>query len=131
MGKKSNKLKKALDVFPDPPPDADDGLMDDLLAQLDSRNETVAQESANVLNEMEINKQAEQLETTSKQDAKSRFKARQASRSMKRLHTTDSNRCEKQRHWRRPMVLTILQQRPGLRRKQKTKKEISNASVTS
>ncbi|KAJ7343531.1 hypothetical protein DFH08DRAFT_872956 [Mycena albidolilacea] len=77
MGKKSNKLKKALDVFPDPPPDADDGLMDDLLAQLDSRDETVAQESANVLNEMQINKQAEQLETTSKQDAKDRFKARQ------------------------------------------------------
>ncbi|KAJ7905444.1 hypothetical protein B0H14DRAFT_3850381 [Mycena olivaceomarginata] len=77
MGKKSNKLKKALDVFPNPPPDADDGLMDDLLAQLDSRDETVAQESANVLNEMEMNKQAEQLGTTSKQDAKGRFKARQ------------------------------------------------------
>ncbi|KAJ7046735.1 hypothetical protein C8F04DRAFT_207845 [Mycena alexandri] len=78
MGKK-NKLKKALDVFPSPPPPEDDGdLVDDLLAQLDSRDETVKQESANVLNDMQLNKQAHQLEGASKQDAKSRFKARQA-----------------------------------------------------
>ncbi|KAK7014903.1 OTU domain-containing protein 6B [Favolaschia claudopus] len=78
MGKKS-KLKKALNVLPDPPPpDDDDGLVDDLLAQLDSRDQVVAQESATVLNEMQLNQQAEQLETSSKQDAKSRFNARQA-----------------------------------------------------
>ncbi|KAJ7774777.1 hypothetical protein B0H16DRAFT_1508341 [Mycena metata] len=78
MGKR-NKLKKALDVFPSsPPPDDDGDLVDDLLAQLDSRDETVKQESANVLNDMQLNKEADQLEGASKQDAKSRFKARQA-----------------------------------------------------
>ncbi|KAJ7172523.1 hypothetical protein C8R46DRAFT_1216336 [Mycena filopes] len=78
MGKRT-KLKKALDVFPSPPPPEDNSdLVDDLLAQLDSRDETVKQESANVLNDMQLDKQADQLEATSKQDAKSRFKARQA-----------------------------------------------------
>ncbi|KAJ6547516.1 hypothetical protein B0H19DRAFT_1166076 [Mycena capillaripes] len=79
MGKK-NKLKKAVDIFPhmSPPADDDDGLVDDLLAQLDSRDETVQQESANVLHDMELNKLADQIDGSSKQDAKSRFKARQA-----------------------------------------------------
>jgi len=77
---KKNKLKKAVNIFPEasPPIDDDDGLVDDLLAQLDSRDEVVQQESANVLNDMQLNQQADQLEATSKQDAKSRFKARQA-----------------------------------------------------
>ncbi|KAJ6502594.1 hypothetical protein C8R45DRAFT_1092420 [Mycena sanguinolenta] len=71
MAKKS-KLKKALDILPSPPPpqDDDDGLMDDLLAQLDSRDQVVAQESANVLNDMQIQKQAENLDAAPKQDAK-------------------------------------------------------------
>ncbi|KAJ7685140.1 hypothetical protein DFH06DRAFT_30874 [Mycena polygramma] len=79
MGKR-NKLKKAVDLISNSPPpaDDDDGLVDDLLAQLDSRDETVQQESANVLNDMQLNKQADQIEAASKQDAKSRFKARQA-----------------------------------------------------
>jgi OTU domain-containing protein 6 len=78
---KKNKLKKAVNSFPEasPPIDDDDGLVDDLLAQLDSRDEVVQQESANVLNDMQLNQQADQLEATSKQDAKSRFKARQVS----------------------------------------------------
>ncbi|KAJ7470718.1 hypothetical protein FB451DRAFT_1400284 [Mycena latifolia] len=61
-----------------PPTDDDNELMDQLLSQLDSRDETVQQESAAVLNEMQINKQADQIEAASKQDPKSRFKARQA-----------------------------------------------------
>ncbi|KAJ7156020.1 hypothetical protein C8R43DRAFT_998853 [Mycena crocata] len=80
MGKK-NKLKKAVDpLLPTAmsPQEDDDQLMDDLLAQLDSRDETVQQESATVLNEMNLNKQADRLENASKQDPKSRFRARQA-----------------------------------------------------
>ncbi|KAJ6496633.1 hypothetical protein C8R47DRAFT_349375 [Mycena vitilis] len=79
MGKR-NKLKKAVDFVSNSPPpaDDDDGLVDDLLAQLDSRDETVQQESANVLNDMQLNEQADEIEAASKQDAKSRFKARQA-----------------------------------------------------
>ncbi|KAJ7097970.1 cysteine proteinase [Mycena belliarum] len=59
--------------------DDDNELMDDLLAQLDSRDETVQQESANVINEMQINQTADASETASKQDPKSRFRARQVS----------------------------------------------------
>lgn len=54
-----------------------DELMNDLLAQLDSRDETVQSESANVLNEMQLNQQANEIETSGKQSAKSRFQARQ------------------------------------------------------
>jgi len=79
MGKK-NKLKKAVaPLLPTmSPPTDDDQLVDDLLAQLDSRDESVKQESANVLNEMQLNQQADQIEASSKQDPKSRFRARQA-----------------------------------------------------
>ncbi|KAL1717520.1 hypothetical protein EV715DRAFT_203095 [Schizophyllum commune] len=54
--------------------------MDDLLAQLDSRDQTVQSESASVLNEMEVVKQAQSQdeETTRKKDPKQRFLARQA-----------------------------------------------------
>ena len=56
----------------------DDDLMNDLLAQLDSRDQNVQMESAQVLNEMNLNEKADKIEaTTSKQDSKSRFKARQ------------------------------------------------------
>ncbi|KAJ7774675.1 hypothetical protein DFH07DRAFT_800476 [Mycena maculata] len=79
MGKR-NKLKKAVaPLLPTMSPSTDDDqLMDDLLAQLDSRDDTVKQESANVLNDMQLNQQADQIEASSKQDPKSRFRARQA-----------------------------------------------------
>lgn len=74
-GSKRNKLKKALLPASSPPADTisaedDSELMDDLMAQLDSRNQTVQAESAAVL-------QAVAQEANSKQDAKSRFQARQ------------------------------------------------------
>lgn len=78
-GSKRNKLKKL--ISPPPPPtimnEDDSELMDDLLAQLDSRDQNVQAESANVLNEMNLNAQADLIEASSRQDAKSRFKARQ------------------------------------------------------
>ncbi|TFK42624.1 hypothetical protein BDQ12DRAFT_676516 [Crucibulum laeve] len=82
-GSKRNKIKKALSPRqPSTPPpilnNEDDELMNDLLAQLDSRNQTVQEQSATVLNEMELNKQAARIEAQQKQDARSRFKARQA-----------------------------------------------------
>ncbi|KAL0946947.1 hypothetical protein HGRIS_013106 [Hohenbuehelia grisea] len=78
-GSKRNKIKKA----PLPPPPStddfdDDELMGDLMAQLDSKDQTVQAESATVLNEMHINKQAEQIEASKKKDSKSKFMARQA-----------------------------------------------------
>lgn len=77
---KKTKSKKGAAPLPtmSPPTDDDNELMDDLLAQLDSRDETVQQESANVINEMQINQTADASETASKQDPKSRFRARQA-----------------------------------------------------
>ncbi|CAA7271740.1 unnamed protein product [Cyclocybe aegerita] len=80
-GSKKNKAKKVFSRQPTPPPimnqDADE-LMNDLLAQLDSRDETVQAESAQVLNDMNLNEQANAIEKGKKQDAKSRFQARQA-----------------------------------------------------
>jgi len=55
----------------------DDQLMDDLLAQLDSRDKTVQAQSATIINEMNLKEQADNIEAGEKRDAKSRFKARQ------------------------------------------------------
>jgi OTU domain-containing protein 6 len=81
-GSKRNKLKKAFFPPTAPPPQMpadDEELMDDLMAQLDSRNQTVQSESANVLNEMQIDKQVNIAESSGqKQDPKSRYLARQA-----------------------------------------------------
>ena len=51
--------------------------MDDLLAQLDSRDKATKTEAATVVQEMQPDKVAEQAESASKQDSKSRHKARQ------------------------------------------------------
>lgn len=81
-GSKRNKLKKAFSPITSPQPTEaaveDEELMDDLLAQLDSRDQTVQAESATVLQEMTI-QQAASDDGSRKQDAKSRFRARQAS----------------------------------------------------
>lgn len=79
-GSKRSKLKQAFapqNTSSSPPTmNDDDELINDLMAQLDSRNQTVHSESATVLNEIQLNKVAG-LESQQKQDAKSRFKARQ------------------------------------------------------
>lgn len=77
---KKTKGKKSASPLP-PPPDmnnADDDLMTDLLAELESRDHTRQVASASILNEMHIQEHATELETvaSTKQDAKSRFKAR-------------------------------------------------------
>ncbi|KAG6832377.1 hypothetical protein H0H92_002645 [Tricholoma furcatifolium] len=76
-GSKKNKQKKApllSQNTPEPPVDED--LMDDLFAQLDSRDQVSQAESAAVINE--VGARQERANTRPKQDAKSRFKARQA-----------------------------------------------------
>jgi len=84
-GSKRAKLKKVFSPTPTPPPvvNADDReLMDDLMAQLDSRNEEVQAQSTAVLTGMQINQQADLQRHVEKQDAnfaKSRFRARQVS----------------------------------------------------
>ncbi|KAG5646637.1 hypothetical protein DXG03_002627 [Asterophora parasitica] len=73
---KKNKQKKVLSPPQDlPTPPIDDDLMDDLFAQLDSRDQTVQVESAIVINEVQDHQEEN---SRSRQDAKSRFKARQA-----------------------------------------------------
>ncbi len=78
MAKKTRGKSKATTTTPLPPTMEPEGgtLVDDLLAQLDSRNQTVQQESAKVLNEMDLDKKAEEIEGKSKQSAKDRFQAR-------------------------------------------------------
>ncbi|KAG6818153.1 hypothetical protein H0H87_000058 [Tephrocybe sp. NHM501043] len=75
---KKNKQKKPLappQNLPTPPVDED--LMDDLFAELDSRDQAVQAESAAGIQEVQT-KQAERTDARSGQDAKSRFKARKA-----------------------------------------------------
>ena len=90
-GSKRSKLKKALSPpfasskpsEPEPPAMDDDALMDDLMAQLDSRDTTVQAESAAVLHEMNVNKAADTpppppaaSPPPQKQDSKARHRAR-------------------------------------------------------
>ena len=68
---KKNKAKKSL-----PPPELnhdDNNLVDDLLAQLDSQEK----ESVDLLNALTISESDKAPTQVQKQDAKSRFKARQ------------------------------------------------------
>ncbi|KAM5535222.1 hypothetical protein V8D89_011158 [Ganoderma adspersum] len=77
MAQKKSKSKKTVT----PPPEDlvdDDALMNDLLAQLDSKDEVVRQESATVLKEMKVDELANELDSAPKKDNKARFKARQA-----------------------------------------------------
>lgn len=78
MGSKRNKLKKALSPSnPSPPPPAeDDGLLDELYAQLDSKSPAVQSEAAVVLEQVKSN-EAHELENDPKQDSRTRFEARQ------------------------------------------------------
>ena len=79
--KAKSKLKKMLSPQTSPPQADlvdDDALMDDLMAQLDSRDQTVCRETATVLQEMQVNQAAEELDSAPKKDSKARFKARQA-----------------------------------------------------
>lgn len=82
--KKKNKLVKTPVRSPTPPPIADDDendLMNQLLEQLDAREAppAVQAQSAALLNDMDLNKQAAMLEAQPKMSAKDRYKARQAS----------------------------------------------------
>ncbi|KAH9842789.1 uncharacterized protein C8Q71DRAFT_734582 [Rhodofomes roseus] len=88
-GSKRSKLKKALSPpfaakSPEPEPNMDDDvLMDDLMAQLDSRDTSVHAESAAVINEMNINNAADTpppaaSPPSQKQDSKARHRARMA-----------------------------------------------------
>jgi len=72
MAGSKRKLKKK--TIPPPPVtnQDDEDLMNELLAQLDSRDETVRAELATI-NEMNLNEQAD---ANGRQDPKNRFKAR-------------------------------------------------------
>jgi len=75
---KSKHAPDVLDINPLTTLD-DDDLMNDLLSQLDSRDQTVKEESTTVLNEMQLEKQANELEVKPKRTAKDRFQARRVS----------------------------------------------------
>lgn len=79
MGSKKNKSKKPF--APSPPPsnnttNDDNALVDDLLTELDSRDQSVRQGSATVLEEIRA-RQAAQASPPDKTGSKARFRARQ------------------------------------------------------
>lgn len=83
MGAKKNKIKRILspqstnDV---PVEEPDDELLDDLMAQLDSSDKDVQNESAQILNEMQSTQMKEAQDPFSgKKDSRARYQARQVS----------------------------------------------------
>lgn len=85
-GSRKNKIKKFVSSSRNSTPDQaqtedNDQLVDDLLAELDSRNQTVQQESATVLLEIQEHKENTVQDNArlskKKQDSKSRHEARQ------------------------------------------------------
>jgi hypothetical protein len=78
MGSKRNRLKKLSPIpFGSPPEPEDEGLVEDLLAQLDGAGERQQIETAKVLNEVENKDNIRAQNEIKKQDSKSRFKARE------------------------------------------------------
>jgi len=76
---KSKHTMNAPDISPMTVSDDDDDLMNDLLSQLDSRDQAVKEESPTILNEMQLEDQVNELEAKSKRTAKDRFQARRVS----------------------------------------------------
>ncbi len=77
MGKK-NKLQKVLNPSPSDANDADDDeLVDDLIAQLESRDPTVQAEAATVLKEVSTQRAASSRQYSTSSSSKARFLARQ------------------------------------------------------
>lgn len=94
-GSKRHKLKKMLSPAtpPPPPPEQtldDEELMDDLLAQLDSKDKTVQGVSATVINDMQLGQVADQIDKSPKQDSRSRHRARQVRIRRTRLRLVQS-----------------------------------------
>ncbi|PBK78104.1 cysteine proteinase [Armillaria solidipes] len=80
-GPRKSKLRKAGNGLPPPPPPPevdDDDLMNDLMAQLDSRDGTVRAESAAVLQDMTLEKDIVKEEKSQGKRPKDRFRERQA-----------------------------------------------------
>ena len=76
-GSKRNKIKKALSpksIYSPPPENNNDDLLDDLVAQLDAKDDTVKHEAATVI--QEVDQRAEE-QAKLKKDSRSRFEARQ------------------------------------------------------
>jgi HEAT repeat protein len=99
MGSKKNKAKKVLLQSSSPNGVVDDDLVDDLLAELDSRDKTVQEESAVVLEEIQA-KQAIAPEKPNS-SSKNRFKERQVRpphRTRSSMVTSLSSRQGKQLH---------------------------------
>lgn len=138
-GSKRNKLKKALSPpqHSTPPTimnDDDEELMHDLLAQLDSRDQNVQAESANVLNDMQLNKQADEIDARQKQDSKARFQARKVKSTVETVILADMKRysdsSEKPQLWSKLTRRITLKQTRGCKRKPRMKRLLSNECVT-
>lgn len=84
MGNKKKSKKAAVPVPEPPPPPADaddDGLLDELVAQLDTQDTAVQENAATVIQELDQANKAEEVEAkSSKKDSRSRFEARKVRR---------------------------------------------------
>lgn len=144
-GSKRQKVKKLLSpsnsrspplagtsqaVEPSPPEPSDD-LVDDLLSQLDSQNQTVQAEAASVLRDV----QATELDAANHQgqdkkagSSRSRFQARQVHYRVIEgfVHVVNvflgQKRQKRQRHWQKVMPLMTRRLTPAYNKKLETKR---------
>ena len=110
MGSKKNKVKKVFAPSGSPPTTSNDdnALVDDLLTELDSRDPSVRQESATVLEEIRVRQVAE-VSPPDKAGSKARFLARQV-----RLLRNDCSATVTSLSSRQGKLLHLLTSRPLL-----------------
>jgi len=118
MAKKNKSKKSSTTQILSPVNVDDEELMDDLLAELDSRDQTVQTESAAVLQEITESHTVvveEPSSQTEKQDAKGRFRARQVSVTVytELQKPGHSSRPGNWHHWRRITRNQTLSWRQG------------------
>lgn len=142
MGGKRRKLKDIISPpsnAPAPVATADDELLDDLFAQLDSNDSTVQNVSAEVINDIQLSQLQEKKEPRKlKKDSRTRFLERQVCTSLRtsvaRTMTSLSRR-ERPQESLNIIPPTTLSWMPGLKGRQKKKTQVSagpaNFSVSS
>jgi OTU domain-containing protein 6 len=128
MGSKKNKVKKVFAPSPAAPnnnnnnanaiDDNTDNLVDELLTELNSRDETVQRESATVLEEVQTRKQSEATQATApdKAGSKNRFKARQ----VRLAHPTYSSRVTSLSSRQGKPLLSLMYNHPSTPRRMRS-----------
>jgi len=136
MGSKKNRVKKVFAPSSSPPPSNalnDNALVDDLLTELDSRNQSVRQGSATVLEEIRA-RQAAEASPPDKAGSKTRFRARQVRPVRNDCSATETSLSSRQGKLlpsptSRPLLIPMLTQSWSGRPKRRSVRSIGYATT--